>query len=89
MRLRTSDKLLYGLGATASGVKARGLSAFMMLFYNQVIGLPAAWVGAAIMVALVFDAIVDPLVGQISDNLRTPWGGGAIRSCTPRRFRWR
>ncbi|MFC3077427.1 MFS transporter [Phenylobacterium terrae] len=74
LRLRTSDKLLYGVGATASGVKARGLSAFLMLFYNQVVGLPAAWVGAAIMIALVFDAIVDPLVGQVSDNLRTPWG---------------
>ncbi|HEY9237182.1 MAG TPA: MFS transporter [Phenylobacterium sp.] len=74
VRLRVSDKLLYGIGATASGVKARGLSAFMMLFYNQVVGLPAAWVGAAIMIALVFDAIVDPLVGQVSDHLRTPWG---------------
>ncbi|MDF2900087.1 MAG: sugar transporter [Phenylobacterium sp.] len=72
--LTLGDKLLYGVGATASGVKARGLSAFLMLFYNQVIGLPAAWVGGAIMAALIFDALVDPLVGQISDNTRSPWG---------------
>lgn len=73
-RLSLGDKLLYGVGATASGVKARGLSAFLMLFYNQVMGLPAAWVGGAIMVALIFDAVVDPLVGQFSDHLRSPWG---------------
>jgi len=29
-----------------------------MLYYNQVMGLPAAWVGAAIMVTLIFDAIL-------------------------------
>ena len=73
-KLTLGDKLLYGVGATASGVKARGLSAFLMLFYNQVMGLPAAWVGGAIMVALIFDAVVDPLVGQFSDHLRSPWG---------------
>jgi Na+/melibiose symporter-like transporter len=70
--LRT--KLFYGLGSVAYGVKENGFSYMLLLFYNQVVGLPAGRVGLALMIALVFDAIIDPLIGQFSDNLRTPWG---------------
>jgi len=70
--LRT--KLFYGFGSVAYGVKDQGFSTLLMLYYNQVIGLPAQWVGAAILIALVFDALADPVVGQLSDNLRSRWG---------------
>ncbi|HVP85675.1 MAG TPA: MFS transporter [Rhizomicrobium sp.] len=70
--LRT--KLIYGFGSVAYGVKDQGFTTLLMLFYNQVVGLPAAWVGSAILLALVFDTIADPIVGQISDNLRSRWG---------------
>jgi glycoside/pentoside/hexuronide:cation symporter, GPH family len=45
-----------------------------MLFFNQVVDLPAAWVGAAMMVTLMFDAICDPLIGEWSDHSRSRWG---------------
>jgi Na+/melibiose symporter-like transporter len=67
-------KLFYGFGSVAFGVKDNGFSAFLLLFYNQVLGLPAAWVGAAIMIALAVDSVLDPLVGQISDNWNSRWG---------------
>lgn len=67
-------KTLYGLGAAANIIKQRGITTFLLLFYNQVVGLPPAMVSTAIMFALIFDAFVDPLVGQISDNTRTRWG---------------
>ena len=31
--------LLYGFGSVANTIKARGLAAFLMIFYNQVLGL--------------------------------------------------
>ena len=65
---------LYGFGAVANQVKLRGLATFLMVFYNQVMGLPAATVGLAASIALIFDAFVDPTIGQISDNTRTRWG---------------
>ena len=71
---RLPSKLLFATGAIANAVKVRGLSTFLLIFYNQVIGLPAAMVATAIMIALIFDAFVDPTVGQISDNFRSPWG---------------
>ena len=67
-------KLLYGLGSVANAIKARGLSTFLLIFYNQVVGLPPQMVSTAIFIALIFDAFCDPLVGQISDNFRSPWG---------------
>jgi Na+/melibiose symporter-like transporter len=70
--LRT--KLLYGIGATAFGVKDNGFSGFLLLYYNQVLGLPEAWVGFAIMVALMVDGLFDPLVGFASDHLHSRWG---------------
>ncbi|WBH18376.1 MFS transporter [Sphingomonas radiodurans] len=64
----------YGFGAAAYGVKDSGFGTFLLLFYNQVIGVPAATVGFVIMLALVIDAFVDPTVGFLSDRTRTKWG---------------
>ncbi len=67
-------KIFYGFGSVAYGVKDNGFQTILLPFYNQVVHLPPQLVGAAIAIALMFDALVDPLVGQISDNLRTRWG---------------
>ena len=67
-------KVLYGVGAAAFGVKDNGFSFFLLLYYNQVLGLPEAWVGLGIMLALFVDGIVDPVVGHLSDHLRSRWG---------------
>ncbi|MBY9067178.1 MFS transporter [Hyphomonas sp. WL0036] len=73
-KLPWSTKLIYGVGTIAFGIKDHGFNALLMIYYNQVLGLPAAWVGAAIMLAMVVDAILDPVVGQWSDNFRSKWG---------------
>lgn len=67
-------KFFYGFGSVAYGVKDNGFSVFLLIYYNQVLGLPAGLVGFAAMLALFVDAFVDPLVGYWSDNLRTRWG---------------
>jgi len=72
--LRLSTKLYYGFGSVAYGIKDNGFAYFLLLFYNQVLGLPAAWVGGGIMMALIVDAITDPIVGYTSDNLHSRWG---------------
>ena len=64
----------YGLGAAAYGVKDNGFSYFLMFYYNQVLDLPGSLAGTAILIAMIFDAISDPLVGVWSDNIRTRWG---------------
>ncbi|MDP1617505.1 MFS transporter [Phenylobacterium sp.] len=73
-KLSLPTKLFYGFGTVAFGVKDQGFSYLLLIFYNQVIGLPAHLVGLVIMIAMIFDAISDPLIGQVSDNWRSKWG---------------
>ena len=73
-RLPVWLKATHGLGSIAYGVKDNGFSTFLLLFYNQVIGLDAGIVGAAIMVALIADAFVDPVIGELTDRTRSRWG---------------
>ena len=56
------------------GTKDFGFATFLLIFYNQVLGLSATLVSLAIMVALFADAIFDPLIGEISDNWRSRLG---------------
>ena len=73
-RLGFPTRFFYGFGSVAFGVKDNGFSYFLAFFYTQVVGLPAATVGLAIMFALVIDAFIDPVIGQLSDNTRSRWG---------------
>lgn len=73
-RLSAGSTASYGFGAAAYGVKDSGFGTFLLLFYNQVIGLPPGQVGLVIMIALLIDATIDPAVGFFSDRTRTRWG---------------
>ncbi|MFZ4068428.1 MAG: MFS transporter, partial [Phenylobacterium sp.] len=52
-RLDRSTRFFYGLGSVAFGVKDNGFSYMLMLFYNQVLGVPAKLVALALLTALV------------------------------------
>ena len=69
-----SVRLTYGFGAVAYGIKDNGFAYFLLLFYGTVVGLEPALAGTALLIALIFDALSDPLVGYWSDNTRSRWG---------------
>jgi len=73
-RLPFSTRFFYGLGSISEGIKNTAFSAFLLFYYNQVLGLPGTLAGLAILLALVVDAVTDPLVGSISDNFHARWG---------------
>jgi len=73
-RLPKRSVLAYGVGSIAFGIKDNGFQTFLLIFYNQVLGLPAAAVGTTILLALLLDAFVDPMIGSASDRTRTRWG---------------
>jgi glycoside/pentoside/hexuronide:cation symporter, GPH family len=67
-------RIAYGIGGAAEGVKNNGFDYFLLLYYSQVLGVPSSMVAAALFIALVFDAISDPVVGYWSDSIRTKLG---------------
>jgi len=73
-RIGLPTKIAYGFGSGAYGVKDSGFKSFLLLFYNQVIGLSAASVGLAILIAMLIDSLLDPIIGHVTDNWRGGWG---------------
>lgn len=67
-------KTFYGLGSTAEAVVISSITQFLLLYYNQVRGLPASSVGLAIAAGLAVNAIADPIVGSWSDRTRSRLG---------------
>ncbi|MEM9842892.1 MAG: MFS transporter, partial [Pseudomonadota bacterium] len=69
-----ATKALYGGGSIASGIKDTAFNVFLLFFYTQVAGLSGALAGLAIFIALLLDAVSDPLVGYWSDRFQSAWG---------------
>ena len=67
-------KIAYWGGQIAEGVKSTAFGAFLLFYYNQVLGLSGTASGLAIMISVVFDAVTDPLIGSVSDGWRSRWG---------------
>ena len=72
--MRKYVKLGYGIGQTSAGVKNAAFSIFLFFYYNQVLGLSGSLAGMASLLALIIDAITDPMVGQLSDRFKSRWG---------------
>ena len=80
---RTSEKLPfkvklgYGLSGYTSFITWTAFSYYGLYFFTDVVGLSAAFAGAMISLGTLWDAITDPIVGGISDNLK--WKSGRRR----------
>jgi Na+/melibiose symporter-like transporter len=73
-RLPLSTKIYQGIGALPDTYKNFAFNTFLLFYYNQVLGVRAVLASIAIMVALIIDAVTDPMVGSFSDNLRSRLG---------------
>lgn len=67
-------KLAYSIGRAAEGIKTRSFEFFLFFYYVQVLGLSGSMAGLAVGIALIVDAIIDPLIGSYSDNLDSRYG---------------
>ncbi|MBK8616534.1 MAG: MFS transporter [Anaerolineales bacterium] len=67
-------KLLYGSGDW--GISSIGMmrSIFYALYLTDVVGIEPRLASIGALVGVVWDAINDPLIGMISDRLKTRWG---------------
>ncbi len=70
----TPLKFGYGVGQLSEGIKSTAFSTFLFFYYNQVLGLSGSLAGSAALIALIIDAVTDPMVGQLSDRFRSRWG---------------
>ena len=69
-----ATKFAFGFGQIAEGIKTSIFGTFLLFYYNQVLGLNGDLAGLAIFIALVFDAVTDPIAGSVSDRWVSRWG---------------
>jgi Na+/melibiose symporter-like transporter len=73
-RLPKSTVRWYGTGQAAEGIKNYAFAAVLLFYYTSVLGLSGALAGMALMIALAFDAVTDPMVAVLSDRTHSRWG---------------
>ena len=73
-RLALSVKLFWGVGQIGEGVKTAAFNSFLLFYYNQILGVSATLTSLALAIAILFDAITDPIAGSASDRFQSRWG---------------
>lgn len=74
VRLPFSQKLGYSAGQIVDGVVTQSVNLFVLFYATAVCGLSGALAGIALAAGLVVDAVVDPLIGSVSDGWRSRFG---------------
>lgn len=72
--LRLHTKVLYGIGEISNAIKSYAFGLLLLFFYTSVLGLPGTLVGIATAISLVWDALIDPLIGHWSDRAHFRFG---------------
>jgi GPH family glycoside/pentoside/hexuronide:cation symporter len=73
-RVGVGLKTIYGAGNTVDGMSAYVFGTFLFFYLTAVCGLSGSQAGVALFLALVIDAVADPLIGSISDNSGSSFG---------------
>ena len=73
---KASPKLLvgYGLGEVGCQMSWYMINNYLNIFYTDVVGLTGAAISAIVLIARIWDAINDPMMGQIADRTHSRWG---------------
>jgi GPH family glycoside/pentoside/hexuronide:cation symporter len=73
-RIPVSQKVAYGMGAVVTIVAVNSVVQLTNLVYIVGLGVSAIWIGYAQAFPRLWDAVVDPFLGNMSDNCRSRYG---------------
>ena len=68
------DILFYATGDGAASIVMNTIFGFGFMYYTKALGMDTRLAGIAIAVSVVWDAVVDPVMGHVSDNTRSRFG---------------
>lgn len=72
-RVPLKEKICYGIGGLMDGGGV-ALMACILVKYMETMGIPLKIASTIFMIAKLWDAVTDPVMGFISDNTRSKWG---------------
>ncbi|MCL2111234.1 MAG: MFS transporter [Clostridiales bacterium] len=73
-RLSARIKAGYAVGQATDSIGFNVFYFFFLFFLTDVAGIPAGVAGTISLIAVAWDAVTDPVVGHISDNLTSKYG---------------
>ncbi len=73
-KLSTGAKLSYALGAVGKDMVYMLSASYVLYYYQDIIGVSAFAMGIILLIARVFDAFNDPVMGIIVAKTKTRWG---------------
>ena len=74
MNLSFKEKAAYGLGAVGKDMVYMLSASYVLYYFQDVLGVNAIAMGIILMVASVFDAFNDPIMGIVVAKTKTKWG---------------
>ena len=72
--LGLGQRVAYGAGELGPAMAGSTLVFFQLIFLTDVAGMHPGWAGSVLLLARIWDAINDPLIGWLSDHTRSRWG---------------
>ncbi len=73
-KISIKEKIGYGFGDTASNLFFQTFMLFLLYFYTDIFGIPAAVAGTMFLLTRIWDTFNDPIMGAIADRTNTKWG---------------
>ncbi|MBP3261925.1 MFS transporter [Pseudobutyrivibrio sp.] len=73
-KLSGSEKVAYGLGAVGKDMVYMLSASYISIYFLDIMGISAVAIGILLMVARVFDAFNDPIMGVLVAKTKTKWG---------------
>ena len=67
-------KLGYALGGTGDAIAYDFIGSFLLFFLTDLAGISPAIAGTIIGIAVLWDAITDPVIGMLSDRCKSKYG---------------
>ncbi len=73
-QLNNREKFAYGIGAVAKDMVYMLSASYILYYYQDVLGVSAIAMGIILVIARIFDAFNDPIMGIIVAKTKTKWG---------------
>lgn len=73
-KLSWLERIAYGIGDYAGNLVYSAISAFLLVYYVSVVGIPSATAASVMAISKIFDGVSDLIMGRIVDKTHTKWG---------------
>ncbi len=73
-KMKLREKLIFGFGDLFGGGAQSIIAVLYLIFLTDMVGLKPAIAGTVILVSKIWDGVIDPFIGVLTDNTRSRFG---------------